>query len=193
MQRFQNNPNVDTKYNLLLHSKSKSNAHHSDKIYQVEVLYQSSVFLTLFVAQIPIFLGAMFLPWFQFVRDRITYETVIDAGPLQLNENYSFVLLFLGAIVSLNMAIRIYENPFLQRSTIRKAYILIIIILVPVMVSFMVPVFAPGLGGRHEEAIGLYLLSQLKYTIYPQIGYLFIVGGVFIAVGGFILSFYWNP
>ncbi len=192
MQRFQNNPNVDAKYNLLLHSKSKSNDRHSNKIYQAEVLYQSSVFLTLFIAQIPIFLGAMFLPWFRFVKDRITYTTAIDAGSLQLHENYSFVLLFLGAIVSLNMAIRIYENPFLQRSTIRKAYILIIIILVPVMVSFMVPVFAPGLGGINQEAIGLNMLSFREYTIYPQIGYLFIVGSVFIAVGGFILSFYWN-
>ena len=193
MQRFHSNPNIDAKYNLLLHSKLKSNDRNFDKIYQAEVLYQSSVFLTLFVAQIPIFLGAMFLPWFKFVKDRVTYSIVIDAGILQLNENYSFALLFLGVIFSLNMAIRIYENPFLQRSTIRKAYVLLLIILVPVMVSFMVPVFSPGLGGRHEEAIGLKILSQLSYTIYPHIGYLFIVGSLFIAVGGFILSIYWNP
>jgi hypothetical protein len=192
LQRFQSNPNVDAKYDLLLHSKSKANDHTSNKNYQTEVLYQSSVFLTLFVAQIPIFLGAMFLPWFQFVKDQITYTKVIDGGALHLNENYSFALLFLGTILSLNMAIRIYENPFLQRSTIRKAYVLLFLILVPVMVSFMVPVFAPGFGGK-EEAIGLNSLSFNEYTIYPHIGYLFIVGSIFIAVGGFILSYYWNP
>jgi hypothetical protein len=56
----------------------------------------------------------------------------------------------------------------------------------------MAPEFAPGLGGKFSESIGLYNLSLIGYSIYPLIGYIvYLVLGVSVIVS-FVFALLWD-
>ncbi|MFX0184331.1 MAG: hypothetical protein ACFE95_14705 [Candidatus Hodarchaeota archaeon] len=188
MDEVQNINNYDQKFDNWLKSNSNLNK-DLEKIRQNQIKRQYRFYKFQYLLQIPLFLGAAFLPWFRFVKD-VSDLVIIDAGAMQMNI-WIWGLLSLGAILSIGTSLYLKWYPP-QMNKFQWINFSFAILLIPILFSFIDPVFAPGLGGRHEEAIGIKLLSFLGYSVWPQIGYFFVIG-VFILVSiGFVLSILWK-
>jgi hypothetical protein len=188
MDKGQNISSFDQKFDSLLKSNSNFNK-DLDKIRRNQIKRQYKFYRFQYFLQIPLFLGAAFLPWFRFVKN-VSDLVIIDAGAMQMNI-WIWGLLTLGAILSMctSLYLKWYPTQMNKYHWINFSYV---ILLIPILFSFIDPVFAPGLGGRHEEAIGIKLLSFLGYSIWPQIGYFFVIGVFILVCIGFVLSILWK-
>ncbi|MFX0184333.1 MAG: hypothetical protein ACFE95_14715 [Candidatus Hodarchaeota archaeon] len=152
---------------------------------------QHQFFTIQYMLQILLFLGTIIFPWYRFIKTYMGDSTIIDAGVWQLND-WTIHFLLLGTGYSLLVFIIALRNPVFERSKRRLFNLAFIVILAPVISTFMYPEFAPGLGGHFQESTNFYWISLVGYSIYPHIGYLFLVLLGIVVLIGVILSLIWQ-
>ncbi|MFX0184332.1 MAG: hypothetical protein ACFE95_14710 [Candidatus Hodarchaeota archaeon] len=181
----------DQKYEEWLKTKSDSLSQNFKEISIRKKKFQYHFHLIQYLIQIPLFLGAALLPWFRFIKN-VSGLVIIDAGAMQLNDWTASILLF-GAFCSFCISFWLFRNPNIKGSKYRWINLFFVVLCVPVLFSFIDPKFAPGLGGRHEGVMRIYWISILGYSIWPNIGYTFIIiTGIVISIG-FLFSLLWQP
>jgi hypothetical protein len=179
----------DRKYDEWLKSKYDI-GDYSEEHYR-SLKRQHQVFIAQYTLQLLLFIGTIIFPWYRFIKTYMGDSTIIDAGVWQLND-WTIHFLLLGTGYSLLVCIIALRYPVFERSKRRILNVGFVVILAPVITTFMYPEFAPGLGGRFEEATTIYWISLMDYSIYPHIGYLFVILLGLAAIIGVILSFVWQ-
>lgn len=179
----------DRKYDEWLRSKYDI-GDYSEEHYR-NLKRQHLIFTIQYILQLLLFLGTIIFPWFRFIKTYMGESTIIDAGAWQLND-WTIHFLWLGTGYTLLVCIIALRYPVFERSKRRILNLGFVVILAPVITTFMSPEFAPGLGGRFQEATTFYWISLSDYSIYPHLGYLFIVLLGLSVIIGVILSLIWQ-
>ncbi|MHA2224651.1 MAG: hypothetical protein ACXAC8_05580 [Candidatus Hodarchaeales archaeon] len=134
------------------------------------------------------------LPWYRFYRPpTATREaTIIEAGAFNLGGQMLGVLL-ISMIVSLIAVIWLFRRRNQKTSSTILLFDFSNIALALIILGFLgQPVFLPGLGGLYSDYIGLFTLNWAGFTVYPMLGYFFVLASIGSIVIGVLLYFFYS-